>query len=136
VLLVLQRWINKTSAELKPDRDPCLAVWLAPGGASGTEGYWVRDGRREVQSSGDFSRDMRSASWAAVADPLTGEATLLVPGSRQAKAYVEDFAGNGQHLGMWTPIVLRPSEAREIAAWLVFCPTASFDAYAALRDAW
>jgi hypothetical protein len=135
VLLTVLRWTNRTTTRMRPEREPCLAVWLAAGQRP-TAAHWVRDGRREVQEVGTFSRDMRSESWAAVSDPGSGLAALLVPGGRQAKTYVEDFAEHGQHLGMWMPMTLGPGETREIAAWLVFCPVEQMDAYAALRDAW
>lgn len=134
VMLILTRWANRTTARRELEHDPCLAVWLAEAGEGGTEAHWVRNGRREVQHVGEFSRDMRSSTWAAVVDPASDSVTVLVPGSRKAKAYVEDFAQHGQHLGMWMPMTLEPGETREIAAWLVFCSTAEVEVYAALRD--
>jgi hypothetical protein len=96
----------------------------------------VRSGRHQVQRTDGNSRDIRADSWAAVADPATGAATLLVPGGRQARAYVEDFGNDGQHLGMWMPMTLRAGETREAVGWLVLCRTTEMEAYAATRDAW
>ncbi len=134
VVLILLRWTNRVQARLRVEPAPHLCVWLAPGVSGVTDGHWFRAGRHEVRAGGRWACDMRSESWGAVADPTTGEAALLVPTDREAAVYIEDLAGDGQHLGLRLPMTLEAGETRQATAWLVLCPTAELEAYASLRD--
>jgi hypothetical protein len=135
VLAVVTRWINRSGSRMRFVDDPVVAAWLAQWPAGGPECHWVRGGVRYTQMAGRFMRDAQSDSWAAVSDPDTGRAMMIVPSAPAGRACVEDFVEHGQHLGVSLPMTLEAHEERESIVWIVACQADELDAYAALSKA-
>jgi len=110
-----------------------VAVWTQVGGTRGNSVlHWEREGARRQRRRGGFAAEGQSGSWAAVENPATGDALVLISADLRGRTYFEDFGEEGPHLMSSGPMPIEPNETKETLSWLVLCSDIrQIEAYAA-----
>src|SRR6185295_4117109 len=118
VVAVVSRTTNKATARMEVQSG--IGLWAQVGGTrENSVAHWEREGAKETQRRGGFGIEIFSKHWAAVENPATGDALLLIGADRRSSLFMADMMEEGPHLGAVTPMHLEPNETRERLTWLV-----------------
>lgn len=131
VVAIVSRYTNKTGA--RTSHHGGIGVWGKVGGTyANTVLHWEREGERRHRRRGGFGVQGDGRRWAAIQNPETLDALLLLATDRRPFGGVGlmDMAENGPHLGFSSSIDFEPNETREILTWVIHTrDLAQLDAY-------
>lgn len=131
VLALVTRCVNLSGAAMQTPAPLGIGAWFQVGGTyQNAVVHAEHEGERQIRRRGKFSHGSLSGRWKAVENPEIGQIALMIAGSKQSSAILEDFDTDGAHLALRQPVSLQPNETKEYLGWLVLGKSASeIDAY-------